>query len=163
MRKLTIQGGLGPYRRVIIYANATALIVLALLVGASIVFAYDDANVFHWKVFTLNTLLCLLGVTLGWGAGILAIPIASKDPERFEKLGKIISAFLTGYVVSKLDRFLEGVLYSTNQPVAIAWQRVLLFSISFLVMLIVVVINRSYLHGLVSEPMDSPKQMGAEA
>ena len=78
--------------------------------------------------------------------GILATPIAEDDTSHFAKLAQIISAFLSGYMVSKLDRFLERALYSGEQLDTSAWERTGLFVVSFLVMLIVVFINRWYLH-----------------
>jgi hypothetical protein len=94
----------------------------------------------------LNLITCLLGAALGWGAGILATPIAEDDTSHFARLGQIISAFLSGYLVSKIDRFLERALYSGEQLIPTAWERIGLFVLSFLVMLIVVFINRWYLH-----------------
>ena len=139
--KTLLRIDLGPFRLAVASANILAFGFFSVLLWASHQFGQNDS-----KAFTLNVLICLLGVALGWGVGILATPITPEDPGHFARLGQAASAFLTGYVVSKLDRFLENALYAGNQPVAIAWERTCLFTISFLVMLIVVFINRWYLH-----------------
>jgi hypothetical protein len=135
------QGWLGRYRLAVISANLMAFAFTGAIVWASWRLGNNNA-----RAFTLNILVCLLGAALGWGAGILATPIAEDDTTHFAKLAQIISAFLSGYLVSKLDRFLERALYSGEQLIASAWERTGLFVVSFLVMLIVVFINRWYLH-----------------
>ena len=135
------QGWLGRYRVAVISANIMAFAFDGAIVWASWQLGNNNA-----RAFTLNILVCLLGAALGWAAGILATPIAEDDTTHFAKLTQIISAFLSGYMVSKLDRFLERALYSGEQLVPSAWERIGLFVVSFLIMLIVVFINRWYLH-----------------
>jgi len=135
------QSWLGRYRVAVISANIMALAFFGAIVWASWQLGNNNA-----RAFTLNILLCLLGAALGWGAGILATPIAEDDASHFARLGQIISAFVSGYMVSKIDRFLERALYSGEQLIPTAWERIGLFVVSFLVMLIVVFINRWYLH-----------------
>jgi hypothetical protein len=132
---------LGRYRVAVMSANIMAVAFNSILIWACWQLGNNDS-----KAFTLNILLCLLGAAIGWGAGILATPIAQDDTAQFAKVGQIISALVTGYIVSKLDRFLERVLYSSDQPNTIAWERFCLFLVALLVMLIVVFINRWYLH-----------------
>jgi len=134
-------GWLGRYRVAVISANIMAFAFAGAIVWVSWELGNNTA-----RAFTLNILLCLLGAALGWGAGILATPIAEDDTSHFARLGQIISAFFSGYIVSKLDRFLERALYSGEQLIPTAWERIGLFVVSFLVMLIVVFVNRWYLH-----------------
>jgi hypothetical protein len=47
-----------------------------------------------------------LGLAAGWAAGILFAPYHS-ERDRFREYVKLVSAFLTGYVVSKIDRLFE--------------------------------------------------------
>jgi hypothetical protein len=135
------QGWLGRYRVAVISAKLMSFAFFGAIVWASWQLGNNNP-----RAFTLNILVCLLGAALGWGAGILATPIAEDDTTHFAKLAQIISAFLSGYLVSKLDRFLERALYSGEQLIPSAWERTGLFVVSFLVMLIVVFINRWYLH-----------------
>lgn len=122
-------------------------------VVSSNIFAAIFSGVILWVVFHFgqtsndtmtNLLLCLLGALIGWGVGIFASPYDLKENERFLTLGRTISAFISGYLVSKLDRFLEVVLYTSNAPNDIAWVRLCLFAASFLLSVIVVFINRLY-------------------
>jgi hypothetical protein len=129
------------FRLAVVSANVSALFYFCALLWASRQFGASDP-----RAFTLNVLICLLGAALGWGLGILATPLTLEDPSHFARLGQAASAFLSGYVVSKLDRFLESALYADKQLVAIAWERLCLFAISLLVMFIVVFVNRWYMH-----------------
>jgi hypothetical protein len=144
-------GWLGRYRVAVISANAMAFAFTGAIAWACWRLGSDNA-----RAITLNVLVCLLGAALGWGAGILATPIAEGDTSHFAKLGQIISAFAGGYLVSKLDRFLERALYSGDQLVPTAWERVGLFAVSFLVTLIVVFVNRWYLHRFAPKPAGGP-------
>ncbi|HKV24660.1 MAG TPA: hypothetical protein VJN93_08730 [Candidatus Acidoferrum sp.] len=78
------------------------------------------AGSFFFAVVVGAILLCLLvsrkdllawlatslGLAAGWGAGILFAPYQSEQ-ERFKEYAKVISAFLSGYLVSKLDHLIE--------------------------------------------------------
>src|SRR5205085_5041552 len=115
--KVTIQDWLGGFRIAVISANIMALAFAGVIIWACGKLGDDG------KAFTLNVLICLLGGVLGWGLGILATPIAPDDTGQFAKIGQVISAFASGYLVSKLDRFLEHGLYDSDHLVANAWQR----------------------------------------
>lgn len=47
-----------------------------------------------------------LGLVAGWGTGILAHPYKSES-DRFKELVKVVSVFITGFLVGKLDRLFE--------------------------------------------------------
>jgi hypothetical protein len=47
-----------------------------------------------------------LGLAAGWGTGILLAPYQSEQ-DRFREYAKLVSGFITGYVVSKMDRLFE--------------------------------------------------------
>lgn len=55
---------------------------------------------------SLAWLSLALGLAAGWGAGILLAPYQSEQ-DRFREYIKLVSAFVTGYVVSKVDRLFE--------------------------------------------------------
>ena len=75
-----------------------------------------------------NQLLFVLGIILGWLVGLLASPFTEIDREDFSALSKAIYAFLTGYLVSKLDRFLEKSLFADGKPVELVWKQAALFA-----------------------------------
>jgi hypothetical protein len=51
----------------------------------------------------LLALLALTGALTGWFAGILATPLSKKEGQRFNELAKVISGFVSGYLLSKVD------------------------------------------------------------
>ncbi len=103
--------------------------------------------------YALNFLLCILGALLGWIPGILAAPFDPREATTFATLGQTLSAFLSGYLLSKFDRFLDKAFYSTGDAIVVAaWQRLGLFATSLLLMTLVVFVNRSYLHRTSEEP-----------
>lgn len=89
-------------------------------------------------------LLVLLGCLVGWAIGMFLIPYAG-EKEQFDTLAKTISAFFSGYVVSKLDRLLESSLYCEKRPNPKAWLQLGIFAAASLLAIICVAVNRQYL------------------
>ena len=122
---------------VIVSANITALLFGAAIVW--IVFRMGEA------VLHLNVLVCLVGALLGWFIGTLASPITKTESTRFLSFGQAISAFVSGYLISKLDRFFEAVLFNKAGEIQQhAWNQAGLFTASLLITSLVVFINRTY-------------------
>lgn len=94
--------------------------------------------------YTTNWLICILGVLVGWIVGTLASPYSHEEAEQFLTIGQAATAFLSGYVVSKLDRLLEKTLFAEGAIKAEAWLRLCLFIASCLLVAIIVFINRLY-------------------
>lgn len=92
----------------------------------------------------VNWLICLIGALGGWIVGTLASPYSSEEAQTFLTIGQAVTAFLSGYVVSKLDRFLERTLYTDGSINTESWLRLCLFIASFLLVAIIVFINRLY-------------------
>ena len=124
----------------VLSASVIALTFTAAILRLAYVLGLPDQS------YNTNFLLCLLGALIGWGVGILATPLNQAESARFVTLGQAVSAFLTGYVVSKLDRFLEGALFSKEGIQLAAWQRLGLFTASLLTSLIISFVWRSYKH-----------------
>jgi uncharacterized membrane protein len=75
----------------------------------------------------LNLLLCLFGLVLGWSVGVLLSPMTKIEETRFTSYGKALSAFVTGFVVAKLEFLLKDFSFAhTNREVFIG--RILLFA-----------------------------------
>lgn len=136
---LTSSGPLGDYPWTVISTNLLGLIAFAWLIVLASKLGKGDASV-H-----LHFLLLILGALIGTVLGILASPYSDGDKQQFAELGQAISAFLAGYVVSKLDRFLEASLFKGEQPKESAWIRVTLFCTSLFLWAVVVFIDRWYL------------------
>src|SRR4051794_5528670 len=69
----------------------------------------------------LLLLLALTGGLIGWVVGILATPLSDAEDQRFGELAKVISGFVSGYLLSKLDPLVSAYLKAPTpgQPVAV--------------------------------------------
>jgi len=122
--------------------TAIAFVVIALLIwflswrvaGAS---ANKDAR-------SSNLLVALLGGLCGWILGIVFTPYSESEALQFTAISTAVSAFLSGYVVSKVDRFLERTLFSANEGTNDSWARVGLFAMSLLLAAVTVSTSRLY-------------------
>lgn len=102
----------------------------------------------------LNTLTATLGTLIGWALGIFFAPYTKDEESRFSTIGQGISVFVSGYVVSKLDRFFESTMFAkstvagitTEIPSTISWIRLALFTCSALLIMLAVFTNRAYFH-----------------
>ena len=79
-------------------------IVVALLLW-HLVQTYDPASA-RWALLLCGT----VGMALGWCAGILLSPYGKTERESFAGIAKLISGFLTGYVLSKVDPLISDTI-----------------------------------------------------
>lgn len=88
--------------------DLTLIKILAFLAGASAV------GVVVWFCLTSEApylgLLALVGAIAGWIVGVLAAPFSSSEKQHFSELAKVISGFVTGYLLSKLDPIIAALL-----------------------------------------------------
>ena len=91
-----------------------------------------------------NILLFVMGSLLGWAIGMYFAPIHDMESTRFVTIGQAVSAFVSGYVLSKFDRFLETVLFNQSDVVSSSWVRLGILFSAFLVIAIIVYSSRSY-------------------
>jgi len=96
------------------------------------------------QAVSANRLIALIGALCGWIIGFAFTPFTPDEHEQFLAISSVVSAFLSGYVVSKLDRYLEGVLFPVGAETRNAWARVGLFVSALLLVATVVFINRQY-------------------
>ncbi len=103
-----------------------------------------------WQVSTeslprvVNALVALSGAITGWALGMFFAPFSEKEAAKFSSIGQAVSAFVSGYVISKLDRFLEAVMFQEQVPVTITWVRFGLFFCSLMLVMLAVFSNRAY-------------------
>jgi hypothetical protein len=95
----------------------------------------------------LNLSIVLASICVGWLLGTFVSPESSTEQTRFSTYGKAVSAFVSGYLVSKLDKVVEMILSPQTLAVPIASFR-LCASISALISaLLVTYIVRVYVYG----------------
>ncbi len=78
---------------------------------------------FAWAVCAIGLLIAwrdgiaflsaLIGVALGWFAGILLAPY-EEEQKRFDRLSKAVAGFIGGYMVEKADRIFDLAIDKTN-------------------------------------------------
>lgn len=96
---------------------------------------------------SLAWLSTALGLAAGWAAGILLSPYQSEH-DRFIEYAKLTSIFLTGYVVSKVDRLFELWIDPAHGPLilnSLFAHRILSAITGFLLAVVVTYVGRKYL------------------
>lgn len=109
----------------------------------------------------LNLLLAIIGALAGWALAMFFAPYSTQEGQLFAEIGKFVSAFLSGYVVSKVDRLLEATMFEEKKPVENTWLRIGLFAGTLTLVLVVVFSNRVYFRADVSpkpSAITEPKQ-----
>jgi hypothetical protein len=146
MDKTSLERLLGRYPYSVISTNIAAA-ALAIIIGWLCIEVGDSE-----QEQVLNGLLSILGALIGWALGMFFAPYTSDEASRFSTISQGISAFLSGYVVSKLDRFLEATMFTTTEtagttveaPTTVTWVRIGLFTCSVLLVMLTVFTNRAY-------------------
>lgn len=64
-------------------------------------------------------LLALTGAIAGWVAGVLAAPFSEHEKQQFGGLAKVISGFVTGYLLSKIDPLINALVKPEGGQAAI--------------------------------------------
>lgn len=130
------------------YAPVTVLftngIFLAVLVVITILAGHVASGASDTDALWINVLVSLIGGLCGWLVGTGLAPYSPQESQRFHDISVTASAFLSGYVVSKLDRLLDATLLENPADHAVAWERAGLFIAAFLATAITVFINRFY-------------------
>lgn len=126
--------------------GSTALfstLVLLLLLCGLVAVAHTIAQTEQGRI--LNHFVVLLGALSGWALGIFSSPYSQTEEKRFSSIAQAISAFISGYALSKFDRFLEASLF-TNQstPQYDTWVRLGLFVAATGLFALLVFSNRAY-------------------
>jgi hypothetical protein len=95
----------------------------------------------------LNILICIFGSIVGWSAGMLVSPNPG-EKRQFSEFRKAISAFISGFVLAKLDLLLGATGSNSLSNGTLLLGRILLFGTTFLLCLQFTYVARSYLNPL---------------
>ncbi|MBP6893109.1 MAG: hypothetical protein KBC94_01705 [Pseudacidovorax sp.] len=92
----------------------------------------------------INRLIAIIGGLCGLIIGFALSPFSGAELKQFRFIAGLVSAFLSGYVLSKLDRFLENALFPVDAPNHNSWARLGLFVAAFLLVSSTVFLSRLY-------------------
>ena len=70
------------------------------------------------------------------------IPYNNTEKAAFAQVGATVSAFVSGYAISKFDKLLDAMLFDGGKPVRVTAIRVALFITAMLLAAVVLVTNR---------------------
>ena len=122
----------------VIFTNLFGLMILVFLAWACTQLGADD------KAKLGYAMVGLTGMLLGWGCGMYFAPYGS-ELSKFLTIGQAVSAFASGYLVSKVDRFVEASLFPKDGGIpAVDWLGAAIFAAAFMNAALVVYSNRSY-------------------
>jgi drug/metabolite transporter (DMT)-like permease len=134
-----LQRFFGNYPFSVIFTN-----IFAAVFGLAIAWLCYEVSLGEPLQQVFNALLAILGALVGWALGMFFAPYTDKEAERFSSIGQAVSAFVSGYIISKLDRFLEATMFQAQAPVTITWVRFGLLFCSMLLVMLTVFSNRAY-------------------
>lgn len=94
----------------------------------------------------LNIAIVLASVSVGWLLGTFVSPESASEQGRFMTYGKAVSAFVSGYLVSKLDKVVEEILSPQTLAVPLAAFRLSASIAAMISALLVTYILRAYVY-----------------
>ena len=122
-------------------AKSAGIIAGMILIILILVFCLIDGNL-------LTSIWAFVGVCLWWLIGIIIKPLSADEKSSFDVIAKVVSGFITGYLLSKIDPLINALLEVNNGHALIAEdfvaQRALIAFASFLASIILVFSARAY-------------------
>jgi hypothetical protein len=96
------------------------------------------------RTVSTNRLVTIVGGLLGWVIGMVFAPYSSEEKTQFSVVLKTASVFISGYVLGKLERFLELTLFPDETISRDSWERLGLFTAALLLGALIVFNHRLY-------------------
>lgn len=122
-----------PINRLVLISICNGAMLLFIL--AILCFLYVPSGDSYWRPASMNLTVFVAGWASGWFAGTLVAPYDEGEAGLFSKISKGIWAFVSGFLLAKIDPMLNASIFPLNEVVQF---RVLLFlSVAVIVMLIV--------------------------
>ncbi len=145
-----LQKFFGNYPFLVIFTN-----IFAVAFGLAIAWLCYKVSPGEPLQQVFNTLLAILGALIGWALGMFFAPYSETEAAKFSSIGQAVSAFVSGYVISKLDRFLEKNIFQDDVYITITWVRFGLFFCPMLLVMLTVFSNRAYFR---TDPAPPPEK-----
>jgi D-alanyl-lipoteichoic acid acyltransferase DltB (MBOAT superfamily) len=124
----------------LIWSTITAFVLFSALLWCSHSTAVSPTE----KDFILNLSIIILGITIGWIAGILSSPYGEKEKEQFSTIVKGVTVFFSGYALAKVDPIITVILKPKLFLEPVVAFRAIAFCISLLLALVITFVYRKY-------------------
>jgi hypothetical protein len=95
----------------------------------------------------LNLAVILASISFGWLLGTFVSPESDREQQSFMTYGKAVSAFVSGYLVSKLDKVIDRILSPEILAMPVAAFRLAGSIAAIISALLVTYIVRAYVYG----------------
>ena len=113
-----------------------------LLGGTMVVLSFCIGE--NMTVVVLNLAILALGFSVGWVIGILISPYDTEESKQFSLLTKAVGVFASGYLLGKIDKFVERLFDPDFVFNSIHWFRIIAFITTAIVAMLVTFIYRWY-------------------
>lgn len=123
--------------------SLTATIVSGIVVGLSLIYlAYRVGP--EPNEYPITYIICICGYIIGWIVAIISTPMNEIDRDKIGRFTGLIGTFISGYLLSKLDKILERIFDPAVIFSELTGARVLLFICCFGITFILVFYYRQY-------------------
>lgn len=132
----------GGARTSVFVTNVTAIFLLLVLAGLTW-FTQQKPSLYETGI---NALILVIGFLVGWALAVFWVPLDEVEKVVNASIGAAVTAFVSGYAVSKFDRLLEAAIYPDGKAdltiIAGIGPQVGLFLAALLLAVIAIVMNR---------------------
>lgn len=97
-----------------------------------------------FKASSLNLLIVVLGLSLGWLLGILLSPYSHAEEKKFTEYAKAFGVFASGYLVGKVDKVIEAMFQPDFILDFVHGFRIMSFMAALIIALVVTFVFRRY-------------------
>jgi hypothetical protein len=117
--------------------------VFALLMGGTVIYLAVHFSTEPIES-SLNILIVILGLALGWLLGILLSPYDNAEDKKFTMYAKAFGVFASGYLVGKVDKFIEELFNPAFILDSVHGFRVMAFMAALIISMVITFIFRLY-------------------
>jgi len=132
----------------LILACSAATAMLTALATCSILMGSDATAI------SINTTIMVLACALGWLMGTLMTPYDPAERADFSAYAKAASAFISGYLLGKIDKVIEHILTPAFLSDPLTAFRTMLFLAAFCVCVLLTFIFRRYANSKFHSPRE---------